>query len=172
MDDKAVSSGNFSLIVNIIILAIGIVLIAIPNAVLSTVTLILGIVLIGYGGITLATIIGKKTGANILIPVLCLALGVILIIFNNFFANTALPFVIGIWMIIMGIMSLVRAVGHRDVSAWKLSLILSLAALVLGIIILAGIATGSNALGVILGIAMVIYGAVAIINWAIGKNMQ
>jgi len=171
MDERAVSSGNFSLIVNIIILAIGIILTAVPNAVMATITIILGIILVSYGGITLAATVAKKTGANLLVPILCLILGVILLVFNNFFANTALPFVIGIWMIVMGVMSLVKAISNREFGSWKFSLILSAAAIVLGIVILAGIVLGSNVLGVILGVCMIIYGATAVVNWLVMRSM-
>lgn len=172
MNKKTLSAENIGFIINIILLALGIILICIPNAAMGAITIILGIILVGYGGITLAVNIIKKNDGSLLMPTLCLILGLILLVFNNFFANTALPLIAGIWMIVMGVIGIANALHNKNAQGWKLSLILSLTAIALGIIILAGIYTATNVVGIMMGVCLLLYGATAIANWIIIRRMD
>ncbi len=163
---KSMTPTNFKIIIDLIILIIGIILLAAPDTTLEVITIILGIVLIVYGVLTVLAIVGKRTGASLVVPIICIVAGVLLLIFNSFFANIALPVVIGIWMLVMGIISISDA---RHVTGTKLNMILAIVAIVLGIVILVGVFSGVNTLGILLGICMLIYGAVSVVNWLFSR---
>ena len=172
MNNRTLSAENIGFIINIILLALGIILICIPNEAMGAITIILGIILVGYGGITLAVNIVKKNDGSLLMPILCLILGLILLAFNSFFANTALPLIVGIWMIVMGVIGMANALHNKILPGWKFSLVLSLAAIALGIIILAGLSMTTNVVGILMGVCMVLYGATAIVNWVVIRRMN
>lgn len=172
MNNKTFSSEKIGFIINIILLAVGIILICLPNQAMNAITIVLGIILLGYGGITLAVNIVKKNESSMLMPILCLILGIILLVFSNFFANTALPLIAGIWMIVMGVVGISNALHNKMFPQWKFSLIMSLTEIALGIIVLAGLSMAANVVGIMLGICLVLYGAAAIVNWIAIKRMQ
>ena len=160
--DKAKMSGAFRMIVNIIILILGIVLIAVPNEAMQGITIILGIALLVYAGISIAMFYNLKAkgvdGPSLVLPIIWLVVGILMLVFSNFFANYLLPIVIGIWMIVMGAMSLGGAVT-------ALAKILTVIAIVLGVIIIVAALAGANLVGVLLGICMLIYGIVSLMQW-------
>ncbi|MDL2238245.1 DUF308 domain-containing protein [Christensenellaceae bacterium OttesenSCG-928-K19] len=170
---KAISGDTFKLIVNIVILVLGIILIAQPNAAMQAIVIILGIILTAFGAIAVAVFAVKRSkgtddGSNILTPVICLILGIVLLVFNSFFANILLPLVIAIWMLVIGIMNLVSAGSLKGAGAgsWRVTMIMALGAIVLGIITLVGVFAGGNVVGVLLGVCMLLFGILSIINWA------
>ena len=171
MDSSKGFSGNtFKIIIDIILLILGIIMIVAPNATMQVITIILGIILIGYGAISIIISISRGTHIGLLVPIICVVLGVILLVFSNIFANTVLPFVIGVWMVVMGIMNLSIA---RKSNLSVVNTVLSAAAIVLGIIILIGVFVGHQTFGVMLGIAMLIYGIVEIVNWiTMGRDVR
>lgn len=170
MDRTGAFSGRiFKIIIDIIILILGIVLIAMPNQSLAAITIVIGIVLIGYGAISIIISIVRRMHAGILLPIICAAVGIILLVFNQLFANTVLPFIIGLWMLIMGIINFGVA---RRASLSVANVILSLVAVVLGIIILIGVFVGHNTFSTMLGVSMLIYGVASIINTiSMGRNV-
>ncbi len=169
-NQKAISGKTLKIIVDVIILIIGIILIAAPNQSLSVITMILGIVLIGYGVISVIINASKGTKDGIAISIVCAVLGAVLLIFNSAFANTVLPFVIGAWMLIMGIVNV--SISHK-LGLSLVNMVLSIVAIVVGIIILIGVFVGHNTLGVLLGVCMLVYGIAQVINLiAIGAKMK
>lgn len=172
MDKKTLSAENISLIINIVLLVFGIIMICAPNVTMAVITIILGIILVAYGGINLAISIVKKDGRSLLVPILCLILGILLLAFNNFFANTALPLIVGIWMIVMGVIGMANALHNKIFPQWKFSLILSITAIALGIIILGGLSLATNVVGIMMGICMLLYGIISIVNWFTIRKMN
>jgi uncharacterized membrane protein HdeD (DUF308 family) len=159
-DAKKLCRNALKMVIDVVILIIGIVLLAVPNVAMQTITVILGIVLLAYGGITTFLIFYKKDGRSPVVPIIFIVIGVLLLIFSNLFANTILPFAIGVWMLVMGIVSLA---GSRGMG--KLPMIMSVIAIVLGVIILIGVFVGANIMAVLLGVCMLIYGVTAVIDF-------
>ncbi len=164
-NSKKLSGVMVKIIIDIVILVIGIVLLAVPNAAMQTITIILGIILLAYGGITLCIVLYKKDGRSPLVAIICIVLGILLLVFSGVFANTVLPFVIGIWMLIMGIVGLASA---KHVG--KVPMVMSIVAIALGVIILIGVFVGANVLAVLLGVCMLIYGISSIIDFIAVKG--
>ncbi|WP_066685506.1 DUF308 domain-containing protein [Christensenella intestinihominis] len=161
------------LILSIVLLIIGLILLGAPTFAMEVIVVIIGIVVLAYGIIQLLINLSKRNrgdaNAGLAIPVIAIIIGILLIVFRGGVANVILPFIIGVWAIITGVMSLMEASQVKDFStgAWKVALISGLAELVLGIIMIVGIIAGSNALGILLGVCLTIYGILSIVEWGI-----
>ena len=158
-DSRKLSGKVVKGIVDVIILILGIVLLAVPNATMQAIIIIIGIIALAYGGIALFIFLYNKDGRNSVPAVICVVLGILLLVFSNTFANTVLPFIIGAWMLVMGIIGLA---GTRKTES--LSLILTITSVILGIIIIIGVFAGANIIAPLLGVCMIIYGIAAIIG--------
>ena len=161
------------LILSIVLLIIGLILLGAPTFAMEVIVVIIGVVVLAYGVIQLLINLSKRnTGdanAGVAVPVIAIIIGVLLIIFRGGVANVVLPFIIGVWALVTGIMSMIEASHVKDYStgAWKVALISGLAELALGIIMIAGIIAGGNALGILLGVCLTIYGIISIVEWGI-----
>ena len=164
------NNSAFKMIVNIILLVLGIVLIAVPESGMQGITIVVGIGLVIYGIVVILMHAYKRNNGgdapDIVVPIVWLVVGILLLIFNSFFANILLPIVIGAWMIIMGAASLSSAYS-------LLAKILTVIAIVLGVIIIVGVfVSGMNIVGTLLGICMLIYGIVSIMQWIAIKSAE
>lgn len=161
------------LILSIVLLIIGLIMLAAPTIAMEVIVIIIGIVLLGFGVIQLLMNIPKRrngdANVSVAIPVIAIIVGILLIIFRGGIANFILPFIIGIWAIITGVMSLMESSELKDYSpgAGKTALFTGLAELVLGIVMIVGIIAGSNAIGIIIGVCLTIYGIISIIEWGV-----
>jgi len=161
------------LILSIVLLIIGLIMLAAPTVAMEVIVVIIGIVLLGYGVIQLLINIPKhrngEAGAGLAIPVIAIIIGILLIVFRGGVANFLLPLIIGVWAIITGVMSLMESAEIKDYSqgAWKTAMITGLAELVLGIVMIVGIIAGSNAVGIIVGVCLTIYGIISIVGWGV-----
>lgn len=164
------------LIISIVLFIIGIALIANPVGGMEAIMLVLGIVLIVYGAIMIFMALGGKAGGSsnpYAIPVVAVILGILLIIFRSPAAGIVLPLIIGIWAIVTGVMGLFDAMKVRDAhGSWRVMMITSLIAIVLGIIVLVGMGVGGNALGVIIGVCMLLYAIANIVNWCLAFSAR
>ncbi|HBU12759.1 MAG TPA: hypothetical protein DEB31_08575 [Clostridiales bacterium] len=179
MENRRTFSGDtFKLIVNIVLLVFGLILIARPTEAMQGIVIVLGVILLVVGGVMMAVHIVKRQrgseAGSLTAPVIGVILGIILLIFNGFFANILLPLVIGIWILIVGIMNLYAstALKHAGGSFWKVSTVLALAAVALGIIMLIGVFAGGNVVGVLLGVCMLLFGIISIVHWAMLRDRR
>jgi uncharacterized membrane protein HdeD (DUF308 family) len=164
------SNKVFRVIVDIIILILGIVMIAVPNATLRGITIVLGIVLLGYGAISMIAAVSRGEESGLAGPVVCAVLGILLLVFSGVFANTVLPFAIGVWMLVLGVINLT---GARRAGLSAVNTVLCAAAIVIGVIILIGVFVGHNTLGTLLGVCMLVYGVAAVVNWiTMGRELR
>lgn len=171
--NNVATSGSVRMIINILILILGIIFIANPGAALQGITITLGILLIVYGGVMIAVHELKRgkgeTPPPLGWPIVWMVVGVLLLVFEQQAARWLLPLVIGVWMILVGIINLrnsheIRKMGGKS---HTFALITAVAELVLGILSLVSMAYGGEALGVMMGICMLIYGVASIISWAV-----
>ncbi|MEF9863951.1 MAG: DUF308 domain-containing protein [Christensenellaceae bacterium] len=171
MAENAKSKDGIKLALYLVLLAIGIVLLLVPQTGMEIIIVILAIAMLAYGVISIImTIVKKKKGveaAALPLPIVLLVLGVLLIIFRVDAAAKLFPIIIGAWAIVAGIISLIHAVQVKKFgsSAWILLLITALIVLVLGLIIIIGIFTGANIVGVMLGIYLTIFAIVSVVDW-------
>ena len=171
MTDSWRSKDAIRLILSIVLLVIGIILLAAPQAAMVGIVILIGIVMLAYSVITIFMTISKRNkgeDATFTIPVIVLVIGILLLVFRDGVANVLLPVIIGIWAIITGIMSIMDASSLKQAGSvsWKVPTITGIAALVLGVIILIGIAT-TNVVGILLGVCLLIYGIISIVEWIV-----
>ena len=161
------------LLLSIVLLIIGIALLANPAGGMEVIMIIAGIALIAYGAITLiSNAVRRIHGAGLyVLPALMLVAGILLIAFRGPAANIVLPLIIGIWAIVHGITNLARANRIRHEGGyWQASLILSVITIALGIIMLVAMFAGGNAVGAILGIILIVFAVVSIVQWFIHRS--
>ncbi|MGI6153666.1 MAG: DUF308 domain-containing protein [Christensenellaceae bacterium] len=166
----AKSGTAFTLILNIILFIVGIALIMNPAEGMAAIILILGIIMIVYGAVMIAMNVNRinngQDGSSVVLPVVVLVVGILFIIFRGATANIILPLVVGIWAIVTGIVSLMDAMKVRHASGnWRPMAYAALAAIVLGVIIIIGMVTGGNTVGTLLGVCLLIFAVVGIVQW-------
>ncbi|MEA4853210.1 MAG: DUF308 domain-containing protein [Christensenella sp.] len=171
MSDTWKSKDMIRLILSIVLLVIGIILLAAPQAAMIGIVILIGVVMLVYSGVTIIMTISKRNkGEHALftIPIIVLIIGILLLVFRDGVANVLLPIIIGIWAIVTGIMSIIDAssLKHMGSSSWKVPTITGVAALALGIIMLIGIAA-TNVVGILLGVCLLIYGIITIVEWIV-----
>ena len=100
------------LILSIVLLIIGLILLGAPTFAMEVIVVIIGIVVLAYGVIQLLINLSKRNrgdaNAGLAIPVIAIIIGILLIIFRGGVANVILPFIIGVWAVITGVMSLME----------------------------------------------------------------
>lgn len=166
------------LVLSIVLLAIGIILLMAPSTAMAVIVVIIGVVVLAFGVIQLFINISKRNkgtqDATYVIPIIAIIVGLLLIIFRDGVANVILPFIIGIWAIITGVMSLMESSQIKDYhsSSWKVVLISGIAELALGVIMIAGIIAQSNVIGILLGVCLTIYGILSLIGWGLVSSAR
>lgn len=172
-NDSWKSKEMIRLIASIALLVIGLILLAAPTVAMTVIVVIIGVVALAGGIIQLLLNLSKRrngdANAGVALPVVAIIIGILLIVFRGGVANVLLPFVIGIWALVTGIMSLIEAshIKHFSMSAWRMAMVSGLVELALGIIMIAGVIAGGNALGILLGVCLTIYGIISIVEWGV-----
>lgn len=163
------SRSAFALILNIILLLISFVLIFNPADGMEAILLVLGLVMIVYGAIVIISNVrvGTESNTSVVVPIVLLVLGILLIIFRGPTANVVLPLIIGVWAIVWGIVSLMDGmkVRHAGGGTWRPIVFMSLASIALGVIMLIGMAVGGNVIGTLVGVCLLIYAIINIVQW-------
>lgn len=157
---------------NLALLIVGVALILNPSVGTEVIVMIVGIALIVYGAATLITDAVKhyNSSSSVLMPLIAIAAGILLIIFRGFTANVLLPLVIGIWAVYYGITNLNACTKIRKAGGyWHGQFAMALIMLGLGVAVLAVMASGGNAIGIILGVCLIAYSAPEIVKWIISK---
>lgn len=161
------------LILSIALLVIGLIMLGAPAVAMEVIVVIIGIVLLVYGAVqVLISVFKRRSGeasVNLVVPVIAIIIGILLIVFRGGVANFLLPFIISIWALITGVMSMMESTDLKDrnPAAAKTAVFSGIAEIVLGIVMIVGIIAGSNAVGVIIGVCLTIYGIISIVEWGI-----
>lgn len=151
------------IVISFIIILFGIMLIARPDSIMSTISIILGSICVILGVLRLIDYFSSDRKNNYL-----LAMGIIAIIAGiiiMFCADIILSIfriLIAIWIIYSGIMNLRTAIIWKDYKSklWLFSLILSILTIIAGIYIL----VNTGAMLQIIGSIIVVYGIIDIIE--------
>lgn len=144
-------------------LIIGIVILFHPQIVMNTLVMIIGITILVYGALLLIQhFVCQGTGdmIGIVSPVIYILCGVLLIVFSNTIVGTILPFIIGLWMVIMGALGVSTSYQLKSAGfpKWWFPLINAGISLLLGIIILFYRDIVPATFGILVGIYLVIFG--------------
>ena len=163
---------NYSIILTILFFLVGVVLILFPDMRILTISYVVSALMILLGAILVIYSMDKIYLINFLsFGVLQVILGVIILVYP-YALTTLLPIAIGVWMILKSTidfrLSLVLKSGK--VKDWIYIAILSILAIICGIMLIIKTEIGTIELTVIVGIFLTAYSLTSIIDIAILKE--
>lgn len=156
-------SGWTDIIISLIFVIFGIMLISRPEAIMSIISILLGGIFVVMGILKVVDYYsnGKQDNYLIALSVVMILIGVI-IMFCADIIMSVFRILIGIWIIYSGIMNLQTAIIWKDYKskAWLVTLILAITTIIVGVYVL----VNTGAILQTVGIAILIYGLVDIIE--------
>lgn len=136
-------NSRYSIVVNIVLFALGIYFVVAPDTALPTIVTILSVVAFLYGAWQLvcyyrATQQGTDTNRPLFTAIVAIAAGVLLLIFKTQLILGALPIVFAVWMVFVALQRISQAMGMKSAGVvnWYLPLITAVISFVLAIIVL------------------------------------
>lgn len=156
-------SGWTDIIISLIFVIFGTMLILRPEAIVSVISLLLGAIFIVMGILKIIDYYsnGKKDNYLISIAVVMMLIGIV-IMFCADVILSAFRILIAIWIIYSGIMNLQTAIVWKDYKSrlWLVTLLLAIVTIIVGIYIL----VNTGAILQTIGIAILVYGLVDIVE--------
>lgn len=156
-------SGWTDIIVSLIFIVFGIMLISRPEAIVSVISILLGAIFIIMGVLKIIDYYsnGKQDNYLIAIATVLILVGII-IMFCADIILSVFRILIAVWIIYSGIMNLQTAIVWKDYKSrlWLVTLLLAIVTIVVGVYIL----INTGAILQTIGVAILIYGLVDIIE--------
>lgn len=156
-------SGWTDIIVSLIFIVFGIMLISRPEAIVSVISILLGAIFIVMGVLKIVDYYsnGKQDNYLIAIATVLILVGII-IMFCADIILSVFRILIAVWIIYSGIMNLQTAIVWKDYKSrlWLVTLLLAIVTIVVGVYIL----INTGAILQTIGVAILIYGLVDIIE--------
>ena len=169
--DKLKSMYRTSMIFSLILFFIGLFLVIKASTTLHAISYIIGVMLILWGVVQLLnSITGNKENeknsylsAGLIIGIFSLIIGIVVIV-DPEIIGSIIPFVIGIWMVINGVMKLYYAMSLNKIQKATSAIIISLIILACGIFLIANPFKGAEILTQIIGASIMIYSVLDIVE--------
>lgn len=156
-------SGWTDIIVSLIFIIFGIMLISRPEEIVSVISILLGAIFVVMGILKIIDYYsnGKQDNYLVTIATVMILVGIVIMFCSNIILSV-FRILIAVWIIYSGIMNLQTAIIWKDYKSrlWILTLLLAIATIVVGIYIL----INTGAILQTIGIAILIYGIVDIIE--------
>ena len=156
-------SGWTDIIVSLIFIIFGIMLISRPEAIVSVISILLGAIFIVMGVLKIIDYYssGKQDNYLIAVATVMILIGII-VMFCADIILSVFRILIAIWIIYSGIMNLQTAIVWKDYKSrlWLITLLLAIVTIVVGVYIL----INTGAILQTIGVAILIYGLVDIIE--------
>ncbi len=156
-------SGWTDIVVSLIFVLFGIMLIARPEAIESVISILLGAILIVIGVLKVIDYYsnGKQDNYLLAVAVVMVLVGIIFMFCSNIILSV-FRILIAIWIIYSGILNLQTAIVWKDYKSklWLITLLLAIATIIVGIYIL----VNTGAVLQTIGVAILVYGLVDIIE--------
>jgi uncharacterized membrane protein HdeD (DUF308 family) len=157
----------------VVVLAVGVFFVASPHETLKTFTVIAGILLLIDGVLAIGTSIfghGEGRGLLALVGVLSGIAGLVLIK-KPFGTLVVFALIVGVWLVVAGVVRLVEAFGEREGRAANIAI--GLVDAILGVVILAWPDISLSTLAVLIGIVLILRGALFIVaGWELRRLMR
>ena len=156
-------SGWTDIVISLIFILFGAMLIARPESIMSIVAILLGVIFIVIGVLRTVDYFASNKEDNYLIAMALASIVIgIVIMFCSDIILSAFRILIAIWIIYSGIINLQTTIVWKDYKSrlWLLTLILAISMIIAGIYIL----VNSGAILQTVGVAIVVYGIVDIIE--------
>lgn len=157
-----------SVVFSIILCLIGIFLLSKPEVTLHAISYVIGIILIVWGIIPIITFITNKEKESYLefsfiCGVFSCLLGIIIMINPNIIGSI-IPFLVGTWMIINGIIKLSYSITLNKESNATISIMISIIILICGLLLIFNPFGGAIVLTKLIGIFTIIYSLLDLIE--------
>ena len=156
-------SGWTDIIVSLIFIIFGIMLISRPEAIVSVISILLGAIFIVMGVLKIIDYYsnGKQDNYLIAVATVMILIGII-IMFCADIILSVFRILIAIWIIYSGIMNLQTAIVWKDYKSrlWLVTLLLAIVTIIVGVYIL----VNTGAILQTIGVAILVYGLVDIIE--------
>ena len=160
-----------SIIFSILLTIFGITLILIPKTYITVMSIMIAILLILYGIMLLA--LDYKSNIfidNITSGILIIILGIILLLYPTII-STIIPICLGIWFISSSVSKIRLSILLKEENnKWIVALILSILSIICGFILIINPFKSAIALTKVLGIVLIIYSVIDMINMIIFKK--
>ena len=143
------------LIIGIIAIVAGIFSVAYPKDASNTLAIVLGVVAIVLGVLMAVSAINVGNVLGTVLGVIVVILGVVIVSKPGTFVEW-LGLIIGIWFVVAGVFGLIR--NTKRFSSQFLSIIFNGLLVIGGILLIIGQWAFANALGILIGIWLIIYG--------------
>ncbi|MPN27541.1 hypothetical protein SDC9_174975 [bioreactor metagenome] len=163
------------LLLGIIFLILGIFLLIFPQSGLQFVAVLLGIVLL-----ILAVVYGvqylryRPREKNKLLKALAaLFFAILLFIFKSEVASVILPVIIGIGVIALAVICIITAIDYhkKKLEIWWLPFIGTMVSVIISILIFNNLQATSNIVAIIIGLFLVIFGALMLFEWVTVRSL-
>ena len=172
MDERrTIIKNNAALIISIILLVVGILFVAAPDAALSLIIIIPALAFLVYGVVSIVTRAVKKTqetpGKTLVLPVIAIIAGILLLVFHESAGKVLLPLLVGIWLIFDGCSTLINAGKAKEaqLKSAKTLLVSGWVDVALGVILfIVGVSGSMAGVLVFVGILLIIYGLLSLIS--------
>ena len=167
-------TGSISLLESILFAIIGIILIKNPEGTINFISTVLGIIFIFFGAYKIfLQLINKEKGNvyenGIVFGIMSIIIGIVVMVFGKEI-STIFSLIIGIWVIYSAILRISSSIKLKSINAeskiWIISLALSIIMLICGVYIVAN----SAALVATIGVFILIYSIIDIIENIIFLN--
>jgi len=161
---------NLSIVTSVIILVLGIFLFIQPDTVIRMISIVLGGIILIPGITSLVDYFKNKYQPSLITGVVTIIIGLILII-NTKLVASILPFFLGIYFVVNGINRLQYALElKRQNINFTTSLVFSILIIICGVLFIINPFSGALAITKIIGMFMIIYALLDLINSVIIKK--
>lgn len=168
--ERVLWAWSLLLIVGALSVVAGVIVLAKPSISLATIAVIVGIFLLIDGVMEVCWALlrrGESRALPALIGVVSAVAGVILVRHPTK-AVAAIALLVGLWLIIMGVIRLIRAFDHAERPGW--SIVNGIVELLGGIVIVSSPHIGVHTLALLVGIAFILRGlALVAVAWALHR---
>lgn len=169
MEEFLKKTGWTSIITSVVTAIVGIAIICNPSAIMHFVAYILGIIFMVFGVIKIISyFVAKGTydfyNYEMIYGILAIIIGIITIAYRETII-TIFRIIIGVWILYSGLMrlGLVSKLKKLEVNEWKYALVIAILILICGIYVIAN----SGAIGIAIGVAILIYSIMDIVEGVI-----
>lgn len=162
---------NLSIVTSVIIFVLGIFLFVEPDVIINMISIVIGGIILIPGITTLIDYFKNKYQPSLITGVVTVIIGMILII-NTKLVASILPFILGIFFIVNGINRMQYALELRKTnnSNYVASLVISILIILSGILFVINPFGGALVITKVMGIFMIIYSILDIVNSIIIKR--
>ncbi len=157
-----------SILTSVVFAFLGIFLLAKPDTTIRIISYTLGILIILLGAVSFGKYFSDKKRSldfNLIYGVLSMIMGLVIILNPNALA-TIIPFVLGFWMVINGIIKIQYSLDLKkyDNNAWTPTLVIALLILIWGLILVFNPFGGAIAITQLIGIFIIVYSILDIVE--------